>query len=399
MALLVSCAAAADLPTSVDLRPQFARFGLIPKRQGARGTCSVFAMTGVLEYEYALAGARAAKLSEEYLNWASHQSNGRDTDGTFFADGLRGLWMLGVCRSTLLPYRKDFDPDLVPPAAAIAEAASRRDISGRWIKRWNPRTGMTDRMLRLMKQSLAEGHPVAIGLRWPKQEEYAAGDVLVVPRASEVFDGHSVILVGYDDDTAQPGGGTFIFRNHAGPTWRQQGHARLPYAYVRAFGNDALGLRIGGGTVLPSNRTAAHPREAEELEALAHDGCSSAMQDMKPWGARLWSAGRQLFCSGGEGARLALALPIERPGHYRLNLYATRAPDFGTVQVSLDGKPLGEPLDLYGREVLPTGQIGLGDVRLQPGRHELAIRVVGKAARSRGWAFGVDCVELVPKED
>ena len=36
----------------VDLRPQLEKFGLKPQTQGKRGTCSVFAVTGVCEFEW-----------------------------------------------------------------------------------------------------------------------------------------------------------------------------------------------------------------------------------------------------------------------------------------------------------------------------------------------------------
>jgi C1A family cysteine protease len=249
-------AAPRALPRAVDLRPRFAAFGLTAQTQGARGTCSVFAMTGVLEFEYARGGAKGLRLSAEFLNWASHQTNGRDTDGSFFSDALKGLEMRGVCEERLLPYQAKFAADLAPSPAALADAATRRDVSARWIKRWNVKTGLTEHMLKRLKRSLADGHPVAMGMRWPKHEQYTKGGVLVVPKsAADVFDGHSIILVGYADDAAQPGGGTFIFRNHAGPNWRQRGHARLPYAYVQAYGNDALGLRLGAVPGPPTPRT------------------------------------------------------------------------------------------------------------------------------------------------
>ncbi len=34
--------------------------------------------------------------------------------------------------------------------------------------------------------------------------------------ADSVYDGHSVLLVGYRNDPAQPWGGVFLFRNTAG---------------------------------------------------------------------------------------------------------------------------------------------------------------------------------------
>lgn len=247
----VTSGLAADeaLPRAADLRPRFAGLGLTAKSQAPRGCCSLFAVCGVLEYDLACQpGAQPVRLSEEYLNWASHQTNGRRTDGSFFSDALNGLAKLGVCREDLMPYAAHFDPDERPSEAAQAEAKARRNVSALWFKQWNVHTGMTQEMLGQMKRSLAGGHPVALGMRWPNQERYDVGDVLQMPPAGEVFDGHSIILMGYRDDGTLPGGGLFLFRNHSGPRWRQAGHAWLPYAYVAAYGNDAVALRVAGAT-------------------------------------------------------------------------------------------------------------------------------------------------------
>ena len=243
-ALVPVAAQAADaLPREVDLRPEFARLGVSPKSQGGRGCCSLFAIIGVLEFEYGLVG-QPVRLSEEYLNWASHQTNGRTSDGSFFSDALNGVEKYGVCREDLWPYAAKYDPDAQPPAAAVADAQSRRIVTTRWIKEWDVKTGMTEEMLSAMRKSLAAGHPVAIGMRWPNQEQYGPDHTLLMPPEGKVFDGHSIILVGYKDDLAQPGGGVFIWRNHAGEKWGEGGYARMPYAYVAAYGNDALGIRV-----------------------------------------------------------------------------------------------------------------------------------------------------------
>lgn len=243
--LLPIQAGADDLPRAVDLRPRFAELGLPAKSQAPRGCCSLFAFTGVLEYELAWSRpGQPVRLSEEFLNWASHQTNGRRTDGSFFSDAMRGLATFGVCEESLMPYAATFDADASPSAQALADAATRKGTRGEWIKQWDVTTGMTEEMLGQIKRSLAEGHPVAIGMRWPKREQYDDTNLLQMPPEGEVFDGHSIILVGYTDDPTRPDAGTFIFRNHAGPQWREAGCARLPYAYVRLYGNDALGLRV-----------------------------------------------------------------------------------------------------------------------------------------------------------
>ena len=61
---------------STNLRPLFERYGIEIKNQGNRGTCSVFALVGILEFEYAHTMNQNIPLSVEYLNWASNMSTG-----------------------------------------------------------------------------------------------------------------------------------------------------------------------------------------------------------------------------------------------------------------------------------------------------------------------------------
>ena len=54
--------------------------------------------------------------------------------------------------------------------------------------------------------------------------------------ADAVYDGHSILFVGYRDDSEQAGGGVFIFRNtsHGG----RDGY--MPFEYAKAYMNDAV---------------------------------------------------------------------------------------------------------------------------------------------------------------
>lgn len=232
--------AAAVLPATADLRPAFGEGGLTPKSQRSRGCCSLFAVVGVVEFELWRSTGQPVRLSEEYCNWASHETNGRGVDGSFFSDALNGIAQHGLCREELMPYQDEFKPDLEPSDEARADAATRRSFRAEWIKEWDPHTGMSEEQLAAMRRALADGHPVALGMRWPKKDVYNDAHTLAVPPAEEVFDGHSIVLVGYTDSPDQPGEGTFIFRNSSGPDWRDGGYAYMPYAYARAYGNDAV---------------------------------------------------------------------------------------------------------------------------------------------------------------
>jgi hypothetical protein len=226
-----------SLPTSVDLRPVLEEYGIAPCEQGARNTCSVFTMRGALEFAVAKRQGHCPRLSVEFLNWAANKACGDHEDGGFFSDMWKGFSAYGICLDDDLPYQSEFDPALTPPPAALADAKTRLDLGLRlhWIKEWDVNTGLTDAHVASIKHVLSSGWPVAGGFRWPKQPKWS-GKVLQLCGPEAVRDGHSVLLVGYRDDAAQPGGGVFILRNTSTPL----NDGLMPYAYARDYMNDAV---------------------------------------------------------------------------------------------------------------------------------------------------------------
>lgn len=224
-------------PQRADLRPRYEQLGLAPRGQGSRGTCSVFAMTSVIELAVSARAGRGVRLSEEYLNWAANKATGDKTDGGFFHDLWKGYETYGVCREPFLPYRVAFDADLQPSKTARLSAASIRalHLTATWIKRWDITTGLTAEHVAAIRATLASGYPVASGMRWPKQATWSDG-VLAMCGPEDVFDGHSVIFVGYEDNGVQPGGGCYLVRDSHGDGQ----YERIPYAYAHAYTNDAV---------------------------------------------------------------------------------------------------------------------------------------------------------------
>ena len=223
-------------PPAVDLRPRFARVGLAPRSQGARPTCSAMAVAGAREFALAGGQGQAARLSPEFLNWAANQAAGGHHDGGNFADLWKGFVAHGICAENRMPYRARFEPAVPPDAAALDDARARAAVPPRlnWIKEWDVKTGLTAGHLLQIKRTLGRGWPVCAGLRWPRQEQWV-GDVLQMCPPDQVFDGHSVLVVGYRDDGSQPGGGVLVFRNSA----RGGADGAMPYAYAIAYTNDA----------------------------------------------------------------------------------------------------------------------------------------------------------------
>jgi hypothetical protein len=180
-----------SLPDDVDLRPAIKEFGLGPRAQGKRNTCSVFVTTEVIEFALAQREGRGKLLSVEYLNWACNQVIGNRTEdrGQFFHNLLNGFEKFGLCFEEEMAYTPTFQPELQPDpkAKATGERIRAKDFKIHWIKRWvENSSGLSESELIEVKTAMSKGWPVAAGAS------------------------HSRLLVAYRDDADLPGGGTFI---------------------------------------------------------------------------------------------------------------------------------------------------------------------------------------------
>ncbi|MFA6126037.1 MAG: NPCBM/NEW2 domain-containing protein [Bacteroidales bacterium] len=235
-----------------SLKPLFDEYGLTIRNQGGRGTCSVFAIVGLMEFEYAHRANRKVNLSVEYLNWASNQVTGETEDGSFFSDALDGLHKYGICEDSLFPYyAANYTKKVAPSAAALKDGWKRRKAENIWIKQWDPNTGMTEDQIQQVKAQIRSGHPVAIGFQWPKGEDrfrkFENGMMSIPPREG-VFDGHSIIMVGYKEDPGARGGGYFTFRNSHGSGYGVEGYGKMPYEYLSNYANDGVSVRVAEET-------------------------------------------------------------------------------------------------------------------------------------------------------
>jgi hypothetical protein len=228
-------------PNSVDLRPKINSFGLTPRAQGKRGTCSVFAFTQAMEFTFARRYNQRQRFSVEFLNWASNKAIGDSADGSFFSDLWTGFTKYGICNEGTMPYKQVFDTKVEPSVAVREEAKTRRNVGLQlhWIKEWNPKRGLNDDELNQVLDVLSQGWPVCGGFLWPKKTVWKDSVLEMCPR-EQVFDGHSLLLVGYRDDPKLPGGGVLLLRNSGG----KSRDGMLTYEYVKAYMNDAVWINF-----------------------------------------------------------------------------------------------------------------------------------------------------------
>jgi hypothetical protein len=382
--------AADALPRSASLIPTFKNHGLTALDQGDRGDCSLFAATALVEFEIdEHTPGEHPRLSEDYLIWAADEAAGQTGDQAMFYKAVLGLNQLGICNSADMPYLFKPEPKRKPSAAAIAEARRWRERwQVEWIKRWSY-SPLEDDELAAIKRAIAAGHPVACGLRWPK--ELKGSELIAVPTANQVTDGHSIAFVGYEDKPKEPGGGVFQFRNSFGAKWGDQGYGTMSYAYAKTYANDALWLRLAA----PDSEIPTVRYEAESMPILTAKRCEAGPQGMNSWGAKMWSHGEQLFCSAEKGGFVELGFAVPKHDRYRVRVLGTAAPDYGQIRAALDGRNLRPEFDLYCGQISPAGSLELGTHELEAGEHRIRITAVSKNAAATNYFFGLDALDLI----
>ncbi len=135
--------------------------------------------------------------------------------------------------------------------------------------------------------------------------------------------------------------------------------------------------------------------EGERLRVLSCTAGQTSVQDMGGFEGE-WSGYAHLWWTGASpGAKLDLAVRTRQAGTYSLKARLTKAPDYGIVQLYLDGQKLGDPIDLYADKVVPTDEIPLGTLKLSSGEHKLTVEIVGANEKAqKAYMFGLDYIKL-----
>lgn len=179
----------------------------------------------------------------------------------------------------------------------------------------------------------------------------------------------------------------------------------LPFWYLAPGGEDPYGeasLEERTGYYQAPAAGDTTRLEGEALVVLSRTAGSLVPQAMEWAGAGRWSGDQHLFWyrnNLGEvdaGAMATLALPVARPGDYRVVANFTRAFDYGQVRLSLDGTACGDILDLYQPGPTLSGEMSLCMRNLTAGDHALGLTITGKHADSKAFYVGLDYLKLVP---
>ena len=183
------------------------------------------------------------------------------------------------------------------------------------------------------------------------------------------------------------------------PNERPTIYASMAYWYLAPGGRDPytprpLTERIGYWTPIETFKIKG-AIEGEKLKVLDKTGGGTQEQDMTGFAGQ-WSNDAHLWWTGARpGDHLDLALPVPETAKYKLAVQLTKAPDYGIVQLYLDGEKIGGPIDLYNSSVMPSGLLVMGAYKLNAGDHKLSVEITGaNDSAVKGYMFALDYVKL-----
>jgi hypothetical protein len=180
------------------------------------------------------------------------------------------------------------------------------------------------------------------------------------------------------------------------PNERPTLYACVAYWYLSAGGVDPykevpLSQR-NGYYIRPS-----FPLTVAGLKVLERPAGSVQPQGMDGWGRGKWTGGDQLWWTDAKpGDKLLIELSVKKEGRYKITGKFTKAPDYATIQCYVDGKKVGESIDLFNSGgVTVSDNVVIGEEELTAGEHKLTVEIVGANPQAiKTYMVGIDWIKL-----
>lgn len=205
--------------------------------QGGRGTCTSFAVTSANEFSiYKKTGMRY-DLSEQHLFYESKVFENDTECGSWIKSAMNIISQKGQCQEGIWSY----NPNL--PCIQQYGKPSNADNDAVYFK--NTFFEIEQNNIDALKQVLSSGRIIPFSIpvfkSWYESAETYRTGRITMPLPNEPDpSGHSMTLVGYQNDANSPGGGYFIIRNSWGTSWGKDnpygaGYGVIPYAYIKNY--------------------------------------------------------------------------------------------------------------------------------------------------------------------
>lgn len=228
---------------------------LLPIRdQNPRGTCVAHATIAAYEY-YLVERGTFQEMSEQFMNWLCKRDSEAAGEGTVLGFAFPKLDLEGSCLETTWSYNRLKTPGFwaqgPPPAPALAQAQQFRDSPEFRVPGIN--LSLSPNSVTDIKAELVRRRWVAFSIpafpSWYGNDGVTMTGDIGMPGTGETagHNGHSMCIVGYEDDSSVLGGGRFIIRNSWGKSWGVNsrfgpGYGTIPYGFITRCNKEAYSI-------------------------------------------------------------------------------------------------------------------------------------------------------------
>ena len=95
------------------------------------------------------------------------------------------------------------------------------------------------------------------------------------------------------------------------------------------------------------------------------------------------------------GAAVHQQIEVLYENLYKISAILTRGPEYGQVELSVNGRVLGQPYDCYQPERMAGTLITFGVTPLNAGNNQIVLRSIGKSTEAAGYKGGIDSYQML----
>jgi len=164
--------------------------------------------------------------------------------------------------------------------------------------------------------------------------------------------------------------------------YQKEPHKKFP-PLLKASLRIPLRVAVPGGVTEAETLSATGNRIRTEVMDMSDDGPD-------------WSGNAQLQIGFRNKAEsYELELPAETEDRYNIDIYYTKAPAYGNIDILYNGEKTGE-IKGYNNDVFPGGRITVKGLKSEKGKIKLTFISSGKDPKSTGYAAGIDAYKIEP---
>ena len=138
------------------------------------------------------------------------------------------------------------------------------------------------------------------------------------------------------------------------------------------------------------------PKDTQSaISLLAHEGTEGVtIESYRDEGIDI-DGGHVALNAKVSGGSVHQVMDVPYRNLYKISAVLTRGPEYGHVELTVNGMKVGDAYDCYNSEPVAGTLVTFGEVPLNQGKNQIKLKSTGKSALSTGYKVGVDSYQVL----